>query len=82
MNDRMTELYAKACLDARDIHPADVPAFIACMAEKLSESIVQECVEQCSKALVEHTGQPSVTHNYAVGLCQDNIKEHFGVEEK
>jgi hypothetical protein len=42
--------------------------------------IVRECIEQCSKALVEHTGQPSVTHNYAVGLCQDSIKEHFGVE--
>lgn len=49
--------------------------------EELAELIVQECIEQCSKALVEHTGQPSVTHNYAVGLCQDNIKEHFGVEE-
>lgn len=47
---------------------------------KFAELIVKECVEQCSKALVEHTGQPSVTHNYAVGLCQDNIKEHFGVE--
>jgi hypothetical protein len=49
--------------------------------EKFAELIVKECVEQCSKALVEHTGQPSVTHNYAVGLCQDRIKEHFGVEE-
>ena len=49
--------------------------------EKFAELIVRECIEQCSKALVEHTGQPSVTHNYAVGLCQDNIKEHFGVEE-
>jgi hypothetical protein len=49
--------------------------------EKFAELIVKECAEQCSKALVKHTGQPSVTHNYAVGLCQDRIKEHFGVEE-
>ena len=48
--------------------------------QKFAELIVRECIEQCSKALVEHTGQPSVTHNYAVGLCQDNIKDHFGVE--
>ena len=45
MNDRMTELYAKACLDARDIHPDDVPAFIACMAEKFAELIVQGCAD-------------------------------------
>lgn len=49
--------------------------------EKFAELLVRECMEQCSKALVKHTGQPSVTHNYAVGLCQDSIKEHFGVEE-
>ena len=49
--------------------------------EKFAELLIQQCIEQCSKALFEYTGQPSVTHNYAVGLCQDNIKEHFGVEE-
>ena len=38
MNDRMTELYAKACLDARDKHleDKDVPAFIQCMSEKFA----------------------------------------------
>jgi len=50
MNDRMTELYAKACLDARDIHPTDVPAFIACMAEKLSELIVRMCADAADMA--------------------------------
>ena len=45
--------------------------------QTFAEIIVRECIEQCSKALVEYTGQPSVTHNYAVGLCQDSIKEHF-----
>lgn len=66
MNDRMTELYAKACLYARDIHPTDVPAFIACMAEKLSELIVREsaCVADDMKTL--ETARA--------------IKEHFGVE--
>ena len=50
--------------------------------ERFAEKIVRECVTQCSKVLVEHTGQPSVTHNYAVGLCQDIIKDHFGVDNK
>ena len=49
--------------------------------EKFAELIVRECVLQCNEALVPYTGQPSMTHNYAVGLCQDKIKEHFGVEE-
>ena len=49
--------------------------------EKFAELIVKECVLQCNEALVPYTGQPSMTHNYAVGLCQDKIKEHFGVEE-
>ena len=49
--------------------------------EKFAELIVQECALQCNEALVPHTGQPSMTHNYAVGLCQDKIREHFGVEE-
>lgn len=42
MNDKMQELYAKACLDARDIHPTDVPAFIACMAENFSQLMIAE----------------------------------------
>lgn len=49
--------------------------------EKFAELIILECVLQCNEALVPYTGQPSMTHNYAVGLCQDKIKEHFGVEE-
>ena len=49
--------------------------------QKFAELIVKECVLQCNEALVPYTGQPSMTHNYAVGLCQDKIKEHFGVEE-
>ena len=75
MNDRMTELYAKACLDARDIHPADVPAFIECMAEKLSESIVRECADMVSK-------RPYVDDGVSIYLHPSTIiKKHFGVEE-
>ena len=48
---------------------------------EFAELIVKECVLQCNEALVPYTGQPSMTHNYAVGLCQDKIKQHFGVEE-
>jgi hypothetical protein len=75
MNERIRELaeQTKVFMDGSD----DLDNFI----EKFAELIVRECASECSKVLVEHTGQPSVTHNYAVGLCQDKIKEHFGVEE-
>jgi hypothetical protein len=74
MNERINKLakqavfesYKAGCIDQKEI-----------VLEKFAELIVRECIEQCSKALVEYTGQPSVTHNYAVGLCQDSIKEHF-----
>ena len=67
MNDRMTELYARACLEARDIHPTDVPAFIACMAEKFAELIVKECA--------------LVTFKKAGPKTALDVLEHFGVEE-
>ena len=82
MNDRMTELYAKACLDARDIHPDDVPAFIACMAEKFAELIVRECVKFC-----EHESNDDEHDEYDMGMwvkaesIKTAIKQHFGVEE-
>jgi hypothetical protein len=49
MNERTQELYAKACLYARDKHfeDKDVPAFIQCMSEKFAELIVQECASIC-----------------------------------
>ena len=45
MNERTQELYAKACLYARDKHfeDKDVPAFIQCMSEKFAELIIAEC---------------------------------------
>jgi hypothetical protein len=66
MNGRIEELakqavfesYKAGCIDHKEI-----------VLEKFAELIVRECIEQCSKALVEY--------NYAVGLCQDSIKEHF-----
>lgn len=76
MNDRMTELYAKACLDARDIHPTDVPAFIACMAEKFAELIVRECAE-IAKSTDPSDGDDYRSGRYWAGL---DIKKHFGVE--
>ena len=75
MNERIKELSIRAGFPEWSNHAIEFEL------EQFAELIVKECIEQCSKALVEHTGQPSVTHNYAVGLCQDNIKEHFGVEE-
>jgi hypothetical protein len=66
MNNRMTELYAKACLEARDIHQTDVPAFISCMAEKFGNLIVREAI----MALYEDDG---ATHHERL------LTEHFGI---
>ena len=76
MNDRMTELYAKACLDARDIHPTDVPAFIACMAENFAELLVRECLK-----IVEPTEDSGDEWCVTLKGTAQEIKEHFGVEE-
>ena len=81
MNERMTELYAKACLYARDKHfeDKDVPAFIQCMSEKLAELIVLECVN----AVMDGTKEGD---HYAMRIEQHFDKSqggilHFGVEE-
>ena len=71
MNERIKELWNQSRYPSGRGHDEG----------KFAELIVRECIEQCSESLVPHTGQPSMTHNYAVGLCQDKIKEHFGVEE-
>jgi hypothetical protein len=72
MNDRMTELYAGACLYAREQHPTEVPAFIACMAERFAELIVRECGVALS---------PMLRDQISRGKAFDLIKQHFGVEE-
>ncbi len=69
----MTELYAKACLDARDIHATDVPAFIACMAENFAELIVQECARAADEGMAQVTMR--------VEWPSYHIKKHFGVTE-
>ena len=74
MNEKIKEL----ALQAGGSH---YPTVGGKTLEKFAELIVKECVLQCNEALVPYTGQPSMTHNYAVGLCQDKIKQHFGVEE-
>ena len=81
MNERIRQLWDKAAESTAAFPSGQNNSWETQVnfLDKFAELIVKECIEQCSKALVEHTGQPSVTHNYAVGLCQDNIKEHFGV---
>ena len=79
MNERIVKLFMKS-VDSNYI-PLPIEDHIPSWTEKFAELIVQECALQCNEALVPHTGQPSMTHNYAVGLCQDKIREHFGVEE-
>lgn len=70
MNERMTELYAKACLDARDIHPTDVEKFVPCMAEKFAELIIQDCAQIAAVYSEEDAEWDG----------GDAIREHFGIE--
>jgi hypothetical protein len=94
MNERTQELYAKACLYARDKHfeDKDVPAFIQCMSEKFVELIVRECL-----SIVENNNPrpPGTTIMYslptdeyfdtgwqvAVETKSNQIKKHFGVDK-
>ena len=72
----MTELYAGACLYAREQHPTEVPAFIACMAERFAELIVRECCEvlrQEVEVALSADGDPVDPE----GL----VRKHFGVSE-
>jgi hypothetical protein len=77
MNDRMTELYASACLYARDKQldrkpeDKDVQEFVKCMSEKFAELIVAECVQvikDCEK------------YGHSLPL-EFEVMNHFGVEE-
>ena len=79
MNDRMTELYAKACLDARDIHPTDVPAFIACMAENFAELIVNECVSIVAKRK-DQAIDDGWNVDEAMSMAEMDLEEHFGIK--
>ena len=78
MNERMSELYASACLYARDKHleDKDVPAFIQCMSEKLAELIVRECVDIAS----QEDFDVMMKEGYPCSQTAKKIKEHFGVE--
>ena len=73
MNNRMSELYASACLYARDKHleDKDVPAFIQCMSDKFAELIVKEC-----RVALQTMLRDQISRGHAYKL----IEEHFGVE--
>jgi hypothetical protein len=81
MNDRMTELYAAACLYAREkqldrkSEDKDVGEFVKCMSEKFAELIVREC---CRVLEIEGAETGQEPYYYGASL----IEEHFGVEEK
>ena len=91
MNERMTELYAKACLDARDIHPTDVEKFVPCMAEKFAELIVKECMSMCDETQANYLKHRKATIDFdeknifaegeaASDVIKYKMKKHFGVE--
>jgi hypothetical protein len=78
MNDRMTELYAAACLYAREkqldrkSEDKDVGEFVKCMSEKFAELIVKECAGIAFDTYAESNGADS---------GESTILKHFGVEE-
>ena len=83
MNDRLSELRAAACLYARDKYPKDVVNFGLCMAEKLAELVVQECIKVCEPILDEPYEDMT---EFGKGLVEgqdvavERIKKYFGVE--
>ena len=81
MNTRIKELAKQAKKFATKNETYNLAFVMADFEQKFAELIVRECILQCKEALVPPTGQPSMTHNYAVGLCQDKIQEYFGVKE-
>lgn len=71
-NDRMHELYASACLYAReqqlDLTDKNVLAFVECMAEKFAQLIIAECCVTAD-ANIDDSKYPSYW-----------IKKKFGVK--
>ena len=78
MNDRMTELYASACLYAREkqldrkSEDKDVGEFVKCMSEKFAELIVKEAGTLLMSP--EFIGRSDLDWSMV-------LNEHFGVEE-
>lgn len=86
MNDRMTELYASACLYARDqqldLKDKNVPAFVECMAEKFAELVVEECIQTILKSTTLSDTRPKENYhvyNAAVVDALNGIQKHFGI---
>ena len=81
MNDRMHELYASACLYAReqqlDLKDKNVPAFVECMAEKFAELIIKECARIARNTDLENVEGGDSAVLRAAG---EQIEKHFGVE--
>lgn len=73
MNDKMTELYASACLYARDKQldrkpeDKDVCEFVKCMSERFAELIIKECAMFSMVITDDH-------------FDVDALYKHFGVE--
>jgi hypothetical protein len=52
-----------------------------CFNEKFAELIVRECVGACEKHDMESFGILPIRSVMVTKSCQNNIKQHFGVEE-
>jgi Zn finger protein HypA/HybF involved in hydrogenase expression len=72
MNERIQQLALQAGFYANP----DIEKF-----EKFAELIVRECIAACAKHDIESFGILSVRAAMVTKSCQNNIKEHFGVEE-
>lgn len=76
MNDRMTELYAEACLYSRQYTKAgDVPEFIKRMAEKFAELVVNECALVGRAHILERHGM-NLDYDGQV-LVEEAIRNYF-----
>lgn len=84
MNERIKQLAEQAKIDY-DLRPeiARVPVWIGTDEElaKFAELIVGECLAVCAVNTDDEPLDYKRGVIFAMNRCQQNIKEHFGVEE-
>ena len=84
MNDKTTELYAAACLYAReqqlDLKDKNVPAFVECMSEKFAELIVRECAGLLEKEAESNYDEATEPYNLLLKESEW-MKQHFGIKD-
>ena len=83
MNENIKNLWDAALEEFSKQHQFATIMLPAPLREKFAELIVRECADACYKHKdVESFGIYPIRVAMVTKACSDNIKQHFGVEEK